>query len=1165
MTRCLFPCFDFIDDYYRVSTVRIVTDQLQAEIFCLGKTVRQEIIGKRLIQEFEVNKIININYLPLAVGRFELVRLPIKDRKVINFYCQSKNLAYRVQTNEIDHITFFNKLLEFEDDVLRLDNSICQEFNWLFLDNFSNYSIKETISNKFVYRLDSLFFYRTVMLDSSIVLDNKSMDTFIFNQSEIILRFTLSLHLEKLAIKSLHDYWIFSGASQFIADSFAIAYQNDLFTQHIFESKKREFYRMVQEGKDINPLNCPNFMHPSEASFDICYNLKCCLVFHMIKALCKSTVGDFASLFLTDDYVENGKTHVTYTDTKKAYKKIKQTFGIKDLKLNLQQFLINTGCSELDCAYTHDRKGNRLKLMIRQTPLHLPYFRKVMNERFALEKFCNVTSPLKKLFDTFQTSLINLGNSSEGFISSDSVNAFLSDDGRILINSYYNSLKYLSGVFVVIVTVTNDIELNKEIHEIKLEDRQDQEISFQMRNKFRRVVQKKGAEIDTIGGIGNDQDTNFSIMGGSHTKYSGGYDSKNDNLLVGGAPYLWIRLDPSNHYLRKVIVREGENIYLAQLENEMKEPLDQQDLVSIYRILESLVTCATSATVNKIYSYINAKDVDQLIKIEMINTLTNLDSKLAPNRVSDVLLGQIKRLKYESDFSLKPNDFNGDYFLLNHLIERITKYERKFKKSQSEPRPSDPSQPKEPISSLKPNPQTDESIIDLLLTLLQKNDNSQNNFDDTFYQANILRSLFRCLNVANFNQILVEVNRFLKIEYFTHYDYKYLIDAIFSEFVGFISTHYDHLGISLAGSSHEFYDNPNLRRFPLLLDCLKPFHELSEKHKYDPVLCRAVFRLNFSIKRRINKLKPWEILIWGLKYIEEARRTACHFTTNKIFETFLFNLEKHRSEFKSIQKSLSMQNNKLVCRLLFETVTCPYAYIDVQYRFYALSLYRLIYDEFIPVCNLENYESFTFPLDMAWLSFRFELNFEKSVSNEEKIFTLHHLSMQNRRRTISGQTAPFQGSSQYNLRELIFQNFKFTKESPTWRNLGKQIINVLSSEKSTMQIESSLAEGSELEQTPGQELAFRGRQPSASLRELKKKMMKPSQAINSMEEFKDELFKVVEFYLQNQYIQKEVYAEYIEFSRALILEAEKILKEKAQKEEELLRKMKLKHRPLGER
>lgn len=1148
LARCLFPCLDYIDDFYRITTVKVSTDLLKSQVFCYGKLLAKETRDQMDYWVFDVNKILNPNYLCLMIGRFEEVRLNLKGTRTMKIFCQSKNLSYRVLNTISDHVAFFNRLIEFEEDILRIDLSKRAEVSWVYLDCVVNYSIENTVSNDFVYRGDSLFFYNTVVLDVGIVIDKKCMDTNYFNQCEVVLRYMYTLHLDKLAIKSHNDYWIFTGACQFIADVYLMIYSNEFFFQHVFENKKKLFYRLVEEGKDINPLNSPDFMHPAEVCNDACYNLKACLIFHLIFAylkLSKSTAGDLASIFLFEDYdSDTSAAHklVSYVDTNKAYKKIKHLFGITNLKVNLQQFLINTGTSELDCAYTYDKKGKRIKMVISQSPIQLAFHKQVMLERFNLEKYFNINSPVTRLLEAFPQDLSNLERQSEGLITNESKNAFLEDDGRILVNKFYNSLKYLSGNFSLIVTETNDVELQEEIYESKIEEKRNQEINFNLRSHLRRVVQKKGGE-NEIGN--NDSD----MLGGAQRM---GTELRNDSLLVGGSPYLWIKFDPYNHFLRKVIMREGENIYLAQLQKELKE---QSDLPNIYRILDSLKKCSTKATVEKLNSYISNKDIDQLIRIEMVNTLINLNLSSVTNHVSEAILVQIRQLKLEKDGSLKANDFNSNYYILNHLIDQITAHDLRVRKGAFENKADNP---------IKANAQTDEKIMSLLLTLLQKNDNSQNNFDDTFYQANILRSLFRSLNTANFNQILVEVDRFLKIEEFTHYDYKYLIHSIFSEFFVFLSAHFDLLGVnllSMGGRTGDsiFFDlssfNQNVfKRYPALQESMKRFCKLSSRYKFDAILCKSIFTMNFEIKKKIEKMKSWELLIWGLRYVEEARRSTNHFVTNKIYEAFFNELEPYLSELREMQRKLNMHNNKIICSVLIGNITCPYSYIDLDFRYTSMKLYRMIYGEYIPICNLPEFENFIFPLDYNWLSFKFELNFEKLVSNEKRCITLHYLSMENKKKTISGQTVPAQGSSQYNLRDLIFQNFKFAKESPTWRNLGKQIINVLASEKMTKDIEDGQTDGNDNE-VIGMEVHLR---TTNSLKEIKRRLMKPTQSIMSMEEFKDELIKVIDSYLARDYITTEVYNEYILFANSLIGEAEKILKEKAQKEEEKLRKQRVK-------
>lgn len=178
-------------------------------------------------------------------------------------------------------------------------------------------------------------------------------------------------------------------------------------------------------------------------------------------------------------------------------------------------------------------------------------------------------------------------------------------------------------------------------------------------------------------------------------------------------------------------------------------------------------------------------------------------------------------------------------------------------------------------------------MVNTLLTLLQQNDNSQNFYNDTFYQANILQSLFRCLNPANFNTLLKEVNRYLKIEYFTQHDQKYLIKTIFEDFLVFVTNHYDHLGINLSSQSVSFYSNPSLNKFPVLVEALDHLKKLSKRYKCDILLARSVFRMKLHIKKKVKMLKPWEIFIWAMKYVEKIRLLANSSVVHMILEDFV--------------------------------------------------------------------------------------------------------------------------------------------------------------------------------------------------------------------------------------------------------------------------------------
>ena len=529
---------------------------------------------------------------------------------------------------------------------------------------------------EYEYNFDSLFFYKTMIMDSSIMLDEKVMDTFMFIKTELIRRYSCMVHLEKIALKSIDDFWVFTGICSFLADVFMMQNSNDSFNLTIMEKKRKKFYEYAVNGFDINPLTESNFSHPAEVLADRCFLVKSNLIFIIIYAylkLNKDNASDFGSILLSEEYVKYDEAGLPklekfkYTDTTKFFKIIKTAFGVKNLKSDLGQYLCKTGTCEIDCAYIYNRKENKMKLSLRQTPIHLKHFKSTMKHRFDLEKFFNIVSPVKKLLEDFESSLIELAKTSDGFVKLENIKEFLSDDGRILMSEARKSLKYLQGKFDVIVTETNDIEFREDIYDIKVEDLQNQEINFYLRSKFRRIVQKKGYDSENFE-MGQDGNINKSGPG-----------------LIGGAPYLWIKLDPYNHYLRQIVVRDGENILLAQLDKDLKDMLD---LMNIYRILESLVTAGTDAAVNKLCGILVSKKVNnQLLKIQMINTLTKVKIRNSESKITDTLIRLIKNLKFDSDSSLKENNFDDlqqPYYLINHLIGELSKYERKCKKRRIE-------------------------------------------------------------------------------------------------------------------------------------------------------------------------------------------------------------------------------------------------------------------------------------------------------------------------------------------------------------------------------------------------------------------------------------------------------------------------------------------------
>lgn len=79
-TRSVFPCLDYVDDYYNVSLVRVATDLVEMTPFCLGNKIERGKIEGLFVTDFEVNKTLSPNFLNLVVGEFIAVEIPLEDR-----------------------------------------------------------------------------------------------------------------------------------------------------------------------------------------------------------------------------------------------------------------------------------------------------------------------------------------------------------------------------------------------------------------------------------------------------------------------------------------------------------------------------------------------------------------------------------------------------------------------------------------------------------------------------------------------------------------------------------------------------------------------------------------------------------------------------------------------------------------------------------------------------------------------------------------------------------------------------------------------------------------------------------------------------------------------------------------------------------------------------
>jgi hypothetical protein len=367
------------------------------------------------------------------------------------------------------------------------------------------------------------------------------------------------------------------------------------------------------------------------------------------------------------------------------------------------------------------------------------------------------------------------------------------------------------------------------------------------------------------------------------------------------------------------------------------------------------------------------------------------------NRISDVLLSLIKKIKFEADNSLRSNNFTDirSYYLLNHLIKVVASFDKLCKKANKNHR-----------STFSMN--TDENIVQILLTLLQKNDNSLNAYDDTFYQANILKALLKCTSIGYFKKIIKEVVRFLNIEFYTKYEYKHLILVIFKYFTKYVNSNLEIMGHSLRDTRSSIYKSKIVQTDPDLYNAFYYIKELVIRLKGDITFSRIIFKQKLNIKLKIQRHKPWDVLIWGMKYVEKVRQLSNCYVVHTLNQEFYYFIKKHKQSFQEMQMPLSLNNNKLMADLLWENVNNSYSTLDMYWKHYAMKVYYTIYGDYTPICMCDaTLQTLSFSLDPKWLNFKFELNFERSISNEKKLFTLNYLCLQKRKKNANLGTKNF--------------------------------------------------------------------------------------------------------------------------------------------------------------
>ena len=138
--------------------------------------------------------------------------------------------------------------------------------------------------------------------------------------------------------------------------------------------------------------------------------------------------------------------------------------------------------------------------------------------------------------------------------------------------------------------------------------------------------------------------------------------------------------------------------------------------------------------------------------------------------------------------------------------------------------------------------ENDDNLIELILTLLQKNDNSINKLDDTFYQAFIIKCLLTTKNSRFFHSVSEEILRYIKIEYYNKTKSLYIITTIIKYFSTYVLNNMKLLHYTLNPSSNKkfslleiFTENESLKSI------LNYFRKLLKIYKKHPLIGCSIF------------------------------------------------------------------------------------------------------------------------------------------------------------------------------------------------------------------------------------------------------------------------------------------------------------------------------------
>ena len=1109
--RNIFPCRDGLGEYYYVSSVKISVHQGDRyKVLSSGaiESITKDPKHNLACYTYNISKVISPSFLGLVIGPFNVQPLSTFAQNVWTLSDQ------KINTKEYDEIWYGLKK--------------CESFLFSLQDNATNIVLLPSVHridfidpkrNHIFPKTNPYFYYDFFLLSSENFVSSKFLEMKAFILAEFLRYKFLSIVLYNLRLVDVNGLWVFIGVSNYVSDVTNHLSNGQFDYQYCLNAKREKYFELVRHGEDNQPLNATHFYHPNEAYHNYMFNLKSNLLFNMLAANLKLDVENYSSLFM----VFHSDLEIT---TRGFLSKIKSTYRIKGLKKMFSEFLNNTGSIELTFNYCYSRKDNKILMNIKQRPLALEYFQQANKERFALERYYGFISSSNKLVETIKNELRNTIDNYR-LILTDRINEEF--NSIVLANATRKTINQFFGSIQIILTEANEEDYNSEINTININKREFS-ISIPLKSRIKKTNNKKNAN-EQATELNMPQSTVLDNVG-EVTEKSSLYNQSMMNVVnyEGGETFtIKTHVDLYNCYLFSIRTIENEEVLIDQFEKGLKRRVDINTLLSILKAMDQN---ATLNIMNKFCQYLYNKEIPYYIKIEILSILIKKKSEYTLPRVIDVLLSIIQTIKFDKDGTLKPNNFkdleNLEFFLCG--LNSLMKYDKSLKQK----------------TDLDDKFQTDDGITHTMLTLLHKNDNSINPSDDSYYQATIIRCLLKVTNSKYFNEISSELLRYFKIEYFNNSKNKYVISVLFKYFAKFVLKNVANMHYYIRKTlSNKFSLMEVFTDNSILKECLDYYLKLKKINKGNISIARIILKQKIIIKERLKGFKFTDTFLYAIKYIKKQRLKYGSILANELVDELLLYLKKNCKQIEELKKKLSLRNIDTIAEVIWSQMSSNFSVVDTRFRYTYMKIYSVFFNEFVPISMHDREKDVLFPLDHYWLEITKRLDFDNYFSKEKKLVTFKYLSLQ--KKTKKGQIISPPPNYRYNIRDIILQNFKVNKETLTKKNMAKHIINIFLTEKITMKIENEILREEQLSQQNNKgEFTFRIKSNVYSIKEIKKRLAKPDPI--SLKELKLEILNVVDYFRSKNFIDDDVYAEYLYFTNLLIGEAQKVLKEKKEKE-----------------